>query len=214
LATSEQILDFWFGDSLIGTAGLTGHVARWFRGGPAFDQVIASRFGADIERAGRGRLDCWAATPRGRLALILLLDQFTRNAWRGSARAYRCDARAVALCREGLASGADRALTPLEREFFYMPLLHSERLADQELGVACFERLLAEAPSALVSHFGEAVATARRYRAVIGRFGRFPHRNDLLGRRSVFSERLFLAFIAMRRRATGLLARLSLPGRH
>ncbi len=176
--------------------------------------MIAIRFGADIERAGRGQLDCWAATPRGRLALVLLLDQFTRNAWRGSARAYRFDARSVALCREGLASGTDRALAPLEREFFYMPLLHSERLEDQELGVACFERLLAEAPSALVSHFGEAVTTARRYRAIIGRFGRFPHRNHVLGRRSVFSERLFLAFVAMHRRAAGTLARLALPDRH
>jgi uncharacterized protein (DUF924 family) len=207
LATSEQILDFWFGDSLTRTAGLSDHVARWFRGGPELDRTIASRFGADIERAGQGQLDCWTATPRGRLALILLLDQFTRNAWRGSAGAYRLDARAVSLCREGLKSGADRALAPLEREFFYMPLLHSERLEDQELGLACFERLLAEAPTALAPHFREAVATAWRYRAIIGRFRRFPHRNAVLGRQPTVAERLFLAFVAMRRRAAGLLAR-------
>jgi uncharacterized protein (DUF924 family) len=204
LATSEQILDFWFADSLAGTTDLTAHSARWFRGGPAFDRT----------RAGRGQLDGWAATPRGRLALILLLDQFARNAWRGSARAYRFDARAVALCREGLKGGADRALAPLEREFFYMPLLHSERPEDQALGVACFERLLADAPAALAPHFRQSVATARRYRAVIGRFGRFPHRNELLGRRSVFSERLFLIYAALRRRAAGVLARLASVTRH
>jgi uncharacterized protein (DUF924 family) len=88
-----------------------------------------------------------------------------------------------------------------------MPLLHSERLEDQELGLACFERLLAEAPVALVPHFREAVATARRYRAIIGRLGRFPHRNAVLGRQPTMSERLFLTVVAMRRRAAGLLAR-------
>ena len=108
---------------------------------------------ARISSGPEGAAGSLAAIPRGRLALILLLDQFTRNAWRGSARAYRYDARAVALCREGLERGADRALAPLEREFFYMPLLHSERLNDQRPGLACLKRLLAEAPSALAATF-------------------------------------------------------------
>jgi uncharacterized protein (DUF924 family) len=214
LATSEQILDFWFGDSLTRLADLSGHATRWFDGGPEFDRMLAFRFGADIERAGQGQLDCWTATSRGRLALILLLDQFTRNAWRGSARAYLFDARAVALCREGLESGADLILAPLEREFFYMPLLHAERLDDQRLGLICFKRLLAEAPTALVPHFRQSVATARRHRAIIGRFGRFPHRNDLLGRQSAFSEHLFLAVMRMRRRAATPFARLASLGRY
>ena len=143
----------------------------------------------------------------------MLLDQFTRNAWRGSARAYRYDARAVALCREGLERGADRALAPLEREFFYMPLLHSERLADQRLGLACFKRLSAEAPPAVAPYFRQSLATARRYRAIIFWFGRFPHRNAVFGRSATFSERLFLAILAMRRRVATRLARLAFHGR-
>lgn len=181
---------------------------RWFRGGSAFDRAIASRFGADIERAGEGRLDSWTATPHGRLALILLLDQFPRNAWRGSPHAYRYDARAAALCREGLACGADRALAPLERQFFYMPLLHSERLDDQRIGITCFERLLAEACPALAPHIRRLVATSRRYRAIIYWFGRFPHRNAVLGRQLTLAERVFLSAVAIRRRAAGLSARL------
>lgn len=214
MPTPEQLLDFWFADSLASTADLADHVARWFRGGPAFDHAIAARFGAAIERAGRGELDSWAMTPQGRLALILLLDQFTRNTGRGSARAYRFDARAVRLCREGLKNGDDRVLVPLAREFFYMPLLHSERLADQRLGIACFERLRAEAPAALAAHFGQSVAIARRYCAIIGTFGRFPHRNAVLGRQSAFSERLFLGYVVLRRGAARALARLAAGRRH
>jgi uncharacterized protein (DUF924 family) len=213
LITAEQILEFWFADSLTGVVDLAPHVARWFRGEPDFDQTIAARFGADIERAGKGWLDGWAVIPRGRLALILLLDQFARNVWRGSPRAYRYDARAVALCREGLASAADRALAPLEREFFYMPLLHSEWLNDQRLALVCLERLLADAPTALLPYFRQSIARARRYRAIIFWFGRFPHRNAILGRQSTFPERVFLAALALRRRAAGPPARLQFRGR-
>jgi uncharacterized protein (DUF924 family) len=106
----------------------------------------------------------------------------------------------VALCRDGLERGFDRALTPLERLFFYMPLLHSERLRDQCLALACFQRLRAEAPAALVPLMHESVTTAQRYRAIIFCFGRFPHRNAVLGRRPRVAERLFLAAIAVRRR--------------
>jgi uncharacterized protein (DUF924 family) len=208
MADPEEILHFWFADSLTERGSLSYHVERWFDGGAVLDEVIAARFGRDIEAAHGGGLNGWRRTARGRLALIILLDQFTRNAFRGSADAYRSDPAAAALCREGIERQDDRSLSPIERGFFYMPLLHSERLEDQRLGIISFERLLAQSPPAMASHFRALAATAHRHHAVIRTFGRFPHRNRLLGRRMTSQERVYLGLLAVRRRAREGLTRL------
>lgn len=207
MAAPDQILHFWFGDSLTNDAALQTHVDRWFDGGADFDRSIVRDFAGDIERAGRGELDAWAESARGRLALIILMDQFARNAFRGSAKAYAFDARARELCLGGLASGADRDLAPLERHFFYLPLLHSERLPDQDRSVDCFRQLLAEASAAQRHHFAAWARLARRQRRVIRRFGRFPHRNTVLARWPTALERAFLAAVAVRTGAARALRR-------
>ena len=126
MTTPRDVLAFWFPEPRTGLSSLGENAVRWFQGGRDLDHAIARRFADEIARAARGELDGWKSDPRGRLALIVLLDQFTRNAFRGTTGAYNFDELAVRLCREGLAEGADLALTPIERHFFYLPLLHSE----------------------------------------------------------------------------------------
>ena len=182
--TPAAVLSFWFGteDRVDG---------RWFRRSDAFDREIATRFGASMAAALAGRLDDWAAQPAGTLALILLLDQFTRNVHRGTPQAFAGDPRALALARQLVASGGHRQLPPLQRWFVYMPLEHAEDPARQQQCVALFEALAAEA-----GPHGDALAGAldyaRRHRDVIARFGRFPHRNAILGRANTPDEETFL----------------------
>jgi len=192
MTEAEQVLEFWFGDSLRPDADLRPHLARWFGRNAALDRSIGERFGLLITRASGGACNDWARTPRGRLALIVVLDQFTRNAFRDSPRAYCGDPLAVRLCLEGLRSGADRALRPVERLFFYLPLLHAEARRAQAHSLACFRRLAAESTGIQRRHFSEWLRTARRCRWVIACFGRYPHRNAVLGRRSTLAERGFL----------------------
>jgi len=208
MSTPNEILSFWFADSLTDPTGLGPHLERWYGCGTALDQTIARRFGPEIDQAATTALAPWMTTPRGRLAVILLLDQFPRHAFRGLGTAFKYGAQAVSICRAGLASGVDRELHLLEREFFYTPLLHSERLEDQQLSVACFEQLLAEAPRELTPHFREALTIARRYRTIIACFGRFPHRNAQLGRKSLVSERFFLLYL-LSRQSLGQIWRLN-----
>src|SRR5690606_119569 len=134
----------------------------------------------------------WLAPPRGRLALVILIDQFSRNLFRGDARAFAHDALARRWVSEGLDAGADRALRAIERVFFYLPLEHSESLADQQRSVALFERLCADVPPALQGTFAGYLDYAVRHRDVIVRFGRFPHRNASLGRATTPEEAEFL----------------------
>ncbi|MGA0610346.1 DUF924 family protein [Caldimonas sp. KR1-144] len=177
----EDVLAFWFG---------TGEAPRpeWFRKDAAFDALITERFGATIEAALRGELAAWRDTPDGRLAEVIVLDQFTRNAFRDTPRAFAGDAPALARAREMLVRGDDRTLPPLKRWFAYMPLEHAENLAAQEQSVQLFEALAADAPE----HCGSAFDYALRHHQVVQRFGRFPHRNAILGRRSTPAELAFL----------------------
>lgn len=156
--------------------------ARWFRKDEAFDAQFRERFLALHERAAAGDLDGWAASAEGALALLILLDQFPRNAFRGSARMYATDGQARRIARGALARGLDRQV-PLDlRNFMYLPLMHAEDAADQELSVAKTAAL-----------GGEPHRFALHHRDVIRRFGRFPHRNALLGRESTGEELQFLA---------------------
>lgn len=188
----DDILRFWFADSVGPGAALARHERRWFRADATLDAGIRDRYGTLMQRGLAGELDDWTSTPKGRLALIVLLDQFPRNAFRGSAEAYASDARARAICREGIAAGADRALAPIERLFFYLPLMHSEAAPDQKRSVACFTDLAVRAGPGYAAFFTAWSRRARRQRGIITAFGRFPHRNARLGRRSRISERLYL----------------------
>ncbi len=183
-ATAQDVLDFWFAE-----AG----VAHWFAADAAFDAQIRERFGAAVEAAADGRLDGWAATPSGWLALLILLDQFPRNLYRNDPRAWAADASAQRMALSGLARGDDRQLPAVQRVFAYLPLEHAEDMALQQRSVALFEALCADAPAEQRKPFGEFLDYARRHREVIARFGRFPHRNAALGRPDTPEEALYLA---------------------
>lgn len=180
----ETVLDYWFG-----TPGSPGHgQARdlWFVKSDATDAQIRARFLPAIEAALAGGFEDWRATPRGTLALVLVLDQFTRNVFRGTPRSFAGDARALALSQSLVAAGDDRRLAPLERWFAYMPFEHAESLAMQDEAVRLFRSLAEDAGLA------EPLDWALKHHAVIARFGRFPHRNEVLGRPSTAEERHFL----------------------
>jgi uncharacterized protein (DUF924 family) len=183
-ATAQDVLDFWFAEA--GTA-------RWFAADAAFDAQIRARFGEAVEAAANGRLDDWAATPAGWLALLILLDQFPRNLYRDDPRAWAADARAQRVALSGMARGDDRQLPAVQRVFAYLPLEHAEDSALQRRSVELFEALLAEAASERRQQFEDYLDYARRHREVIARFGRFPHRNATLGRASTPQEMLYLA---------------------
>jgi uncharacterized protein (DUF924 family) len=188
----EEILEFWFGEGDPIQAFLARQEA-WFKADPAFDAELGRRFGKTLEAAIRGELDPWKASARGRLALILCLDQFSRNLFRGKPEAFAQDPAALALVLEGLERGTDAALSVPERAFFYMPLQHAEDPSIQELSVRSFERLAEGAPAAIRSHLEGFAAYARGHRDIIARFGRFPHRNRVLGRESTPEETAFLS---------------------
>lgn len=181
----EDVLTFWFGE-------YPRPREQWFKRTDAFDAAVRARFGETLESAGRGELDEWTSSPRGRLALVIVLDQFSRNAFRDSARAFAQDGRAQTVARQGIDAGEDRQLSPIERNFIYMPLLHAEDRAMQARAVALFERLAKEAPPELVEWLAMAAGFARRHRDIVDRFGRFPHRNSSLGRDSTPEELEFL----------------------
>ena len=191
--TPHDVLSFWFEDATQSPAALQRRSAVWFRAGPAFDRECATRFAATLEDAARGGLQAWTESPRGRLALVIVLDQIPRNIHRGSPAAFMHDTQAAAQCVAAIESGQDRPLHPVERVFLYMPLQHTEDLALQRLSVERFESLAAEADDAWRDNFTENVRYAREHHDIVERFGRFPHRNRTLGRESTDEELRYLA---------------------
>jgi uncharacterized protein (DUF924 family) len=181
----QDVLDFWFGAP--GSAEHGTQRKAWFVKDAAFDRTIAERFGATIEQALRGELDAWAATPQGALARIVVLDQFTRNAFRGDRRAFAGDAQALAAASALVGARQDEELSPLMRAFAYLPFEHAEGMAMQDEAVRLFTRLVAAAPE-----LESMLDYAYKHRAVIERFGRFPHRNAILGRRSTAEEEAYV----------------------
>jgi uncharacterized protein (DUF924 family) len=182
----QAVLDFWFLP-----AGHPDHLrvrTEWFRKDPAFDETIRARFGALVDSAVSGGLAGWGQTPQGALAEILVLDQFTRNIWRDTARAFAGDAQALELARDLVARGHDRAMAAVERQFAYLPFMHAEDLPDQERSVELYQTLAGAHPE----HLGT-LDFAVRHRDIIARFGRFPHRNAQLGRPGTPEEVAFLA---------------------
>jgi uncharacterized protein (DUF924 family) len=195
VSSPEEVLSYWFPEEDIFDADqetFGRQMQWWFQGGPEVDREITERFAEVLEQARRGELDHWAQTPRGRLALIVVLDQFSRNVYRGSALSYAQDEKALELAVEGIAAEMDRELSPMERIFFWMPLGHSEDLALHERIVRNQEEGTANAPPHLraMAEFG--ISQARAARDVIARFGRHPHRNEILGRTSTPEELEYL----------------------
>jgi uncharacterized protein (DUF924 family) len=185
---ARAVLDFWFGAP--GTPAFGVASPRWFKRDEAFDAQILVRFGGTLEAARRGECDAWLGTPLGALALVIVLDQFSRNTCRGSALAFAGDARALDAARRLVASGAHLRLPSAEhRVFAYMPFEHAESLDAQRESVRLFEALARETHQA---GKGSYLDYARRHAAIIERFGRFPHRNEALGRASTEDERVFL----------------------
>ncbi|MEZ4333327.1 MAG: DUF924 family protein [Myxococcota bacterium] len=188
----EAVLDFWFG--VLDRAGLAApaFAERWWKKDPAFDAEIRARF-ADLHASvAAGDRDARLESPRDRLARIVVLDQLSRNLFRDSGRMFACDARALALTEAALAAREERSLATDERVFLLMPLMHSESLADQTRCVVLFEALAAQCAGRARARVANNAAFARRHRDVILRFGRFPHRNALLGRASTEEELAFL----------------------
>lgn len=187
--TVNDVLHFWFGKP--GSNPLANAEA-WWKKDAAFDAELTRRFGPALERAALGELDAWKATPRGRLALILLLDQMSRNIYRGTPRSFAQDPKALELALEGLTNEDERELSPVETQFLLMPLMHAENTELQHECVARFERLRDEGPQSLRAFFDNALSFARAHAVIIDRFGRFPHRNAILDRKSTAEETEFL----------------------
>jgi len=175
----DDVLAFWFAD------GPSVQRKLWFEKNAAFDTACGA-FADALSAAKRGELDHWADTPRGALALTILLDQFSRNLHRGSPETFTADTQARALARRVVVQGFDRQVGPVERTFFYLPFEHSEDLADQDESVRLFTALHEELG-------GDTLDYALRHSDVIRRFGRFPHRNAVLGRTNTPAEATYLA---------------------
>ncbi|MCS3458736.1 DUF924 family protein [Aeromonas sp. BIGb0445] len=185
----QPLLDFWFGDDTDDASRAKRQAPLWWGKSRDTDLLIRQRFGALAEQASAGTLAHWAEVPTGRLALILLLDQLPRNIHRGTPGSFAQDAKALALTLAGLSLGVDKALSPLARVFYYLPLEHSEQREHQARSVALFDALAAEQPG---STFAGYLDFARRHQVIVDRFGRFPHRNAILGRPNTTEESAFL----------------------
>ena len=184
---SEAILRFWFGTPECPHPDGGRARKAWFAKDLAFDAAVRAELEPDYRQAATGKRQSWQGAPRSCLALILLLDQVPRQLFRGQPRAYATDPQALAAAQHAVEQGYDRTLLPVQRWFVYMPFEHAENLATQNRAVALFSTLEGDPQSA------RTIAFAHRHRRVIERFGRFPHRNAILGRPSTPQEQAFLA---------------------
>jgi uncharacterized protein (DUF924 family) len=175
----QEVLEFWFGDDAR---------ASWFRSSPAFDQTIRKRFGELFARAATGELAAWESSAEGCLALCILLDQMPRNMFRGAPRAFATDDKALAVAEHALAEGFDRDLAGEQKQFIYLPFMHSENLANQLRALALFES----------GGMAQNRRFAEEHVAIIRRFGRFPHRNAIFGRPNTEAEAEYLSEVEER----------------
>lgn len=194
----HEVLAFWFGTCPPTDAAAVSVRAQWFTKSETFDAQIRERFGSTIEAGLKGELDQWASEPLGWLALLIVLDQFTRNVYRGTAQSFAGDAAALRWAEQGNSQGWDQELPLMARAFAYLPLEHAEDMDRQDASVSAFQALVADAESARAHE--DILGTARsyldyaeRHRDVVRSFGRFPHRNPILGRVSTPAEVEYLA---------------------
>ena len=186
---SQQVLDFWFDGDMPGKA----QIKRWWYKDPDADADIAARFSDLVTEVHQHLGDKWSETAEGRLAAIICLDQFPRNIFRDQPQSFYYDEKALELCRQGIDVGAYHELPLLWQSFFFMPLMHSEALSDQNDCVEWFTRLVDQADGALKEYLVGSLDFARRHQEIVQRFGRYPHRNAILGRKSTPEELAFLS---------------------
>lgn len=191
-ASPESVLAFWFGAPGSATEIAARQRGLWFGKSAEADRKVIEQFGDTLRDAREGHLDYWVRSPRDRLALVIVLDQFPHHVYRNQAAAFDSDAQSLAIALQALATGEDRQLTLIERVFLYLPLEHAESLAMQDCAVALYAALVREADETERSLFEGFHDYAIRHRDVIAQFGRFPHRNAVLGRASSQSELDFL----------------------
>lgn len=192
MITAEHILSFWFANATIDPSRARERYDFWFKASPEIDATIRERFTDLYTRARAGNLQSWQASPRSCLALIIVLDQFPRNLYRATPAAFATDPQAQTIVQHGLAQSYQSALDWIEQAFFLMPLQHAEQLSLQEESVRRCQELLSQAPAewqAIVDSFQR---SAEKHLSIIQQFGRFPHRNSILGRASTPEERAFL----------------------
>lgn len=185
----EDVLTFWIGTP---DGDPFANEGAWWRKDDAFDAEIRERFGAALEDAAAGTLKVWESEPRSTVALVILMDQFSRNIHRGSPQAFSLDGDALAVARRCIARGADARLRPVERTFLYMPFMHAEDLRAQDEALVRFAILVEEAPEEQRARIVNNLVFGVKHRRIIERFGRFPHRNAVLGRTSTAEELAFL----------------------
>ena len=189
----DEILSFWFKEQELSAPQIDRRMDIWFGEDPDFDHEIQKEYADDVDRACEGDLDRWADEPRGRLALIILIDQFRRNIYRNTAQAFSMDRRALKLCVEGAMEKKDKGLTPIQKVFFYMPLQHAESKRVQAKSVELFTRLAGSVSPTFQETFLTIAQFAELHKDIIDQFGRFPHRNKLLGRENTPEEDEYLA---------------------
>jgi uncharacterized protein (DUF924 family) len=189
----DEVLSFWFREHALSAPQIDRRMDIWFGEDPAFDLEIEKEFAGDVEAACAGQLDHWAAEPRGRLALIILIDQFRRNIHRNTVKAFSMDKLALKLCVEGAMEKKDKGLSPIQRVFFYMPLQHAESRKVQKKSVALFNKLAESVSPTYQETFLTVAQFAELHHDIIEQFGRFPHRNKLLGRENTPEEDEYLA---------------------
>ncbi len=192
-ARIEAILSFWFKEQELSAPQIDRRMDIWFSEDVVFDHEIEKEFANDVDAACAGNLDHWGAEPHGRLALIILIDQFRRNIHRTSADAFSKDRLALKLCVEGTMEKKDHGLTPIQRVFFYMPLQHAESRKVQAKSVELYDRLAETVSLTDRETFLTIAQFAELHKDIVDRFGRFPHRNKLLNRENTAEEAEFLA---------------------
>jgi uncharacterized protein (DUF924 family) len=185
------LISDWFGETLESPLAIAARRDFWFTADPERDAALADKYGRLVDQCASGHLYHWLDKPEGRLALVIALDQLPRNLFRGTPRAFAYDAQTAAWCLAAVHTGQDQMLMPIQRVFLYMPLQHCEDLQAQETGVQLFDRLARENAEWPVFS-NEFLAFARIHRDIIARFGRFPHRNHVLGRASTAEESRYL----------------------
>lgn len=189
----QEVLDFWFATRALDEPTIDSRMERWFEEDGDFNLELAERFTDLTEMALRGELDDWAATPKGRLALILLLEQFPRRIYPGDRDAFRGDQKALKLCELGVANDAYRKLSSVEQLFFFMPLQRAESMKVQQTSVKVFNSLARRVSATMRDTFETVAQFAELRRDIIAEFGRFPHRNAPLGRDNTGEESSYLS---------------------
>lgn len=188
-----EILKFWFADSISKPSVASERIDYWFGASDELDQVIKEDFVEDVAYASDGKLASWTATVHGQLALVLLLDQFRRSLYRGTPAAFSKDPAALRVCLEGIRHRHDKQLSTLEQVFYYMPMQHAELRAVQEQSVKSFQGLVDEVEPQWRQYYEGFLDYAEMHRDIVATFGRFPHRNRILGRANTPDEEAFLA---------------------